>query len=79
MPAAFQNLVGPRIRERRKALTPPLTQQALSDKLSKAGVSIDRAGIAKIESGLRGALDYEVVAFARVLNVKASWLLGLKE
>ena len=51
----------------------------LSKKLTKSGVSIDRAGIAKIETGIRGVLDFELVALAKALNVKVTWLLGLKE
>ena len=58
---------------------PPLTQAKLSEKLTKAGVSIDRAGIAKIETGIRGVLDFEVVALAKTLGVKVTWLLGVKE
>ena len=72
-----QNLIGPRVREARTKAN--LTQSELSKRLSKAGVSIDRAGIAKIEGGIRGVLDYELVALAKVLEVKATWLLGVKE
>ena len=74
-----QNLVGRRVKEARGRLKPRLTQEELSRRLCRAGVAIDRAGVAKIETGIRGVLDYEVVAFSRVLGVKASWLLGLKE
>lgn len=74
-----QNLVGKRVKEARGLVRPPMTQLALSKKLGKRGVSIDRAGIAKIESGIRGVLDFEVVAFAEALNVKVTWLLGAKE
>ena len=60
-------------------MSPPLTQAGLSEKISKLGVSIDRAGIAKIETGIRGVLDFEVVALAKALGVKVTWLLGVKE
>jgi HTH-type transcriptional regulator, cell division transcriptional repressor len=74
-----QNLVGERVKEARNKAQPPLTQEDLAKKLSKQGVSIDRAGIAKIETGIRGVLDYELVAVAKALGVKVTWLLGVKE
>jgi len=79
MAQVSQNLVGARVKEARGIAQPPLTQEELSKKLSKLGVSIDRAGIAKIETGVRGVLDFELVALAKSLTVKVSWLLGLKE
>ena len=75
----YQNLVGERVKEARGAAMPTLTQDALSKKLAELGVSIDRAGIAKIKTGIRGVLDFELVALAKALNVKATWLLGVKE
>ena len=74
-----QNLVGERVKEARAAANPPLTQEALSKMLSKLGVSIDRAGVAKIETGIRGVLDFELVALSKSLGVKVTWLLNLKE
>ncbi len=74
-----QNLVGERVKEARGRSRPPLTQQELSSRLSKLGVSIDRAGVAKIETGIRGVLDFEVVALAKALNTQPGWLLGTKE
>jgi HTH-type transcriptional regulator, cell division transcriptional repressor len=74
-----QNLVGERLKEARRIAQPPLTQAELSKKLAKLGVSIDRAGIAKVETGIRGVLDYELVALAKALDVKVSWLLDVKE
>jgi hypothetical protein len=79
MGQTFQNLVGERVKQARIAARPPLTQIGLSKKLSKLGVNIDRAGIAKIETGIRGVLDFELVALAKALNVKVNWLLGVKE
>lgn len=35
--------------------------------------------IAKIETGSRLAADYEVASFARALNLRGDWLLGLTE
>lgn len=55
-----------------------MTQDQLSGRLAAIDVSIDRAGIAKIELGLRRVLDFEVVALAIALKVDAAWLLGLE-
>lgn len=74
-----QNLIGARVKEARSKAQPPLTQEELSKKLAKLGVSIDRAGIAKIETGIRGVLDFELVAISKALGVKATWMLGVKE
>ena len=74
-----QNIVGSRVKQARLAFKPPLTQAALSKKLAKLGVNIDRAGIAKVETGIRGVLDFEVVALAKALDVKVTWLVGAKE
>ena len=73
-----QNLVGARVKEARTRAQPPLTQDQLSKRLAKLGVSIDRAGVAKIEAGIRGVLDYELVALAKALSVEVGWLLRLK-
>ena len=72
-----QNLVGGRVKEAR--IKAEFTQDDLSQKLGKLGVSIDRAGVAKVETGIRGVLDFEIVAFAKALGVKVTWLLGVKE
>jgi HTH-type transcriptional regulator, cell division transcriptional repressor len=74
-----QNLIGERVKEARSKAQPPLTQEELAKKLAKLGVSIDRAGIAKVETGIRGVLDFELVALAKALGVKVNWLLALKE
>ena len=73
------NIVGERVKQARLKHKPPLTQDELSGRLSVIGVAIDRAGISKIEVGLRSVLDFEVKAFAKVLGVSAGWLLGVKE
>jgi len=72
------NIVGERVKEARGNLQPPITQDQLSGKLAKLGVSIDRAGISKIEIGQRSVLDYEVRALAKALTVTAEWLLSGK-
>ncbi len=79
MSQVSQNLVGERVKKARGSAQPPLTQDGLAKKLAKLGISIDRAGVAKIETGIRGVLDFELVALAKSLGVKVTWLLGIKE
>ena len=74
-----QNLIGKRVKVARSKAQPRLTQEALAKRLFAHGVSIDRAGIAKIETGIRGVLDFELVALAKALNVAVTWLLGTKD
>lgn len=74
-----RNLVGPRVREGRRRLKPKLTQAELAARMQVAGFHLDRAGIAKIESGLREVTDRELVAIAAALGVSAAWLLGEHE
>lgn len=72
-----RNIIGKRIKEARQHFAPPLTQDQLAGRLAKAGVQLDRVALAKVESGMRCAFDFEVKALASVLKVDANWLLGI--
>jgi hypothetical protein len=72
-----RNIIGERVKEARQQFSPPLTQDQLSGRLAKEEVQIDRVALAKIETGLRCAFDFEVKALASVLKVDANWLLGI--
>lgn len=71
-----KNIVGRRVAEARQTCKPALTQDALSGRLARLGIQLDRATIAKIENNHRHVLDYELKAIAEVLDAKVSWLLG---
>ena len=73
---ARKNIVGRRVAQARQRCTPALTQDALSGRLARLGIQLDRAAVAKIENNHRHVLDYELKALAAVLNVDANWLLG---
>jgi HTH-type transcriptional regulator, cell division transcriptional repressor len=73
-----KNVVGRRVAEARNSRKPPLTQDALSGRLARLGVQLDRAAIAKIENDHRRVLDYELKALAEALSVEVGWLLGGK-
>ena len=40
------------------------------------GVTIEREAVSKIETGDRFVTDYELMVFAKVLNVSMEWLVG---
>jgi len=75
-PRKRKNIAGKRVAEARSAAKPPLTQDALSGKLARLGVQLDRAAIAKIENNHRYVLDYELKGLAAALGVSVSWLIG---
>jgi hypothetical protein len=70
-----KNIVGRRVAEARHACNPTLTQDALSGKLARHGIQLDRAAIAKVENNMRHVLDYELKVLAEVLEVEVDWLL----
>ena len=78
VPKQNNNFVGRRVRKARLALKQPLSQDALSGRLAARGVAIDRAGIAKIETGRRYVSDFEVKALAQSLGVSVGWLLSME-
>ena len=72
----MRNLVGKRVKQARLKLKPKMTQAALASKLQLDEWDIDRAGVAKIEIGIRQVTDIELVKLAKALDVSAAWLLG---
>ncbi len=73
-----RNIIGQKIRAARLSFKPPLTQDQLSGRLAAEGIDLDRVAIAKIESGMRSAFDFEVRALAVVLKVDVGSLLGME-
>ena len=73
------NIIAERVKKARARRKPPLTQDELSGRLAGLGVNIDRAGISKIEIGVRCVLDFEVKALAKALGVSVGWLLGTEK
>ena len=71
-----KNLVGGRVRRARYQLEPKVSQEDLSGRLARLGVTIDRTGISKVESFERYVMDYEAAALAKALKVSVGWLYG---
>ena len=72
----MRNIVGPRVRQARRAREPRLTQNKLAAILQLRGIDLDRTAITKIERQQRTVTDVELVALAAALGVSSSWLLG---
>lgn len=70
-----KNISGDRIREARQKKR--LSQSDLAARMQVEGVVIERDSISRIEIGTRFVPDYELPAFARILDVSVDWLLGL--
>lgn len=64
---APRNFVGENIRRFRAQRS--WTQEQLAAKCEVMGIPLSRGTLAKIEAGIRGASDFEVFVFARVLHV----------
>ena len=67
------NTVGTNIYLKRKELN--YSRQKLSDQLMLKGIDISTQSIYDIEIGKRTVLDFELCAFAKVLNTSADELL----
>lgn len=72
----MRNIVGKRVKLARSQVKPKMTQAALAAQLQLDQWDIDRAGVAKIEIGIRQVTDIELVKLAKALNVSTSWLLS---
>ena len=67
------NVVGTKIKNLRKSQK--MSRATLSNKLMMLGIDINADGIYKIEKGTRIVKDFELMAFAIVLNISESDLL----
>lgn len=69
------NVIGPRIQEARKQLH--YSQEVLAIKMQLENIEMTQKIISRIEKQERFVADFELIFFAKVLNVSISWLLGL--
>ena len=70
-----KNICGERIREAR--VVQKMSQSELAAKMQVEGITIERDSISRVEIGTRFVADYELKAFAKVLNVDIVWLLAI--
>lgn len=73
-PLGASNLVGDKIKRKRKALG--LKQKDLLAQLQVRGIDISASGLSKLEGQLRIVTDIELVALADILEVSLDELLG---
>ena len=65
----LRNVTGNAIHRIRMAAKPKITQEDMVGRLARLGIQINQSQIAKIESGQRPVLDYELAAIAKALMV----------
>ena len=53
-----------------------LTQDELSGKLARYGITLDYVKVGQIENGKRRVIDWELVAIAKALGVSITWLIS---
>jgi transcriptional regulator with XRE-family HTH domain len=70
----YKNIVHRRLKAARKKAR--LSQDDLAAKMQTMNVNIDQQMISRIERNQRIVTDYEVVYFAKALNLSAQWLLS---
>jgi hypothetical protein len=72
-----KNIVGYALSTLRQRASPPLSRKELCALVKDCcGLDLSEDIVGEVERGTRGVSDYEVVAFARALNVEPS--LGVK-
>lgn len=69
------NIIGHRLKTIRKQRK--MSQDTLAAKMQLNNIEISQKGISRIEKQERFVADYELLAFAQVLNVDIYWLLGI--
>jgi len=67
--SAGRNITGRAVHRIRMAAKPKITQEDMVGRLARMGIVINQSQIAKIESGHRPILDYELAAIAKALKV----------
>lgn len=68
-----KNICGNKIREARAGKR--ISQTELAARMQVEGIILERDSISRIENGVRFVADYELIAFAKVLDVNIEWLL----
>jgi transcriptional regulator with XRE-family HTH domain len=71
-----RNIVGPQVRQLRKASR--LTQDDLAARCSLLGFEIGRSTISHVETGVRGISDLEMVILSKALRVEIMQLIPLE-
>lgn len=76
-PLGDKNIIGTRVEIARRNLG--MRQKELLAQLQIRGLDMTASGLSKVEGQLRSVLDYELLAFAEILDVSVNWLLTGKD
>jgi hypothetical protein len=71
-----RNVTGKTILRLRAAASPKITQEDMVARLARQGIEMNQSQVAKIESGDRPVLDYELAGIAKALKVQVQDLFG---
>jgi transcriptional regulator with XRE-family HTH domain len=71
------NMIGPRLIEARK--NRKYSQETLATKMQLENIEVTQKIISRIELQERFVTDYELLYFAKVLDVSVEWLLGKED
>ncbi len=71
----LNNVCGKNIAKYRSEMK--ISQRELADRMQLVGIDIDKNAIQRIECGKRFVTDIEIIAFAKVFNVKFEDLLSV--
>jgi transcriptional regulator with XRE-family HTH domain len=66
---SVRNTTGHAVHRIRMAAEPKISQEDMVGRLAKVGIRVNQSQIAKLESGHRPILDYELAALAKALKV----------
>lgn len=69
------NIIGEKIRQQRKNLK--MSQDILAIKMQLENIEMTQKVISRIEKQERFVADFELLAFAKILDVDIKWLLGI--
>ena len=70
----FKNVIGTRVRKARLAMHPAVSQEDLSGRLAREGITMTQTSLSKLENRARYVMDYEVQALAKILKVEIAQL-----
>ena len=74
-----QNLVGKRVKEARETHNHHSRRRDFPRNWPSSAFRLTGLALRILKMGVRGVLDFEIVALAKSLAVKVTWLLGVKE
>jgi hypothetical protein len=69
-----KNIIGDRLRQARRASSPRVSQEDLSESWLAQGSRFPQTSISKVGGRTRYVIDYEATAIAKALRASVAWL-----